>query len=176
MPDPRDMTKASTDTFWTDITVPLNEDWAENGVEFINPVQVAEMFARATTIAAKLAQEAETLMHESADFEFRRTQCQRQLKRLRREVLAKNYKGITKSANAELMDAYFYSVLTEEERELLVSLEDESDEYTDEIGARQPRLELLRTRLKNIERNMDYMKQYLDYEKLQTRISSGGKF
>jgi HAMP domain-containing protein len=161
----------SDDTFWQDITVPVNDEWESNGLDFVNAVQVAEMFAKHTSTAAFLAHKAERLTGEVNELEFKRVQAQRELKRLRREVVARNFKGIPKSANADMQEAFILSVMTDEERAHHDALETEIDEFTDDIGQRMPALEKYRARLKVLEKTMEWMKQYLDFDKLQTRVN-----
>jgi chromosome segregation ATPase len=169
------MEKQETDSFWGDISVPLNEDWQTNGFDLINSVQVAELFAKCTSIAARLAHKAEKLTDQIQSLDFQRSQAQRDLKKLKRGILAQHFKGLPKSANAEIQEAYLLSVMSEEQRQEFDALEVEVDTLNLEIGARTPKLDRYRARLKQLERNLDWMKQYLDFDKLQTRIHSGGR-
>lgn len=170
------MTKDDNDNFWDALQIPMNEDWRENGLQLVNPVEVAEKFMECTSLAAFQAQQAEDLIREKESLAFQRTQALREMRRLKRIVLARNFKGITKSANADMLEAYLLSVMTEQEVGKFAELEAEIDVYSDEIGKREPRLGIIESRLKRMDKTLDYMKQYLDYHKLETRVSGKGRF
>src|SRR4051812_42606270 len=79
-------THNSTDRFYDRIAIPLNYEFQENGLEFVNPVQVAEMFAEATTLGAQLAQQAEDVTGEIVNAEYQLTVVRKELTALRRRL------------------------------------------------------------------------------------------
>lgn len=162
-------------TFWNSAYVPVDEDWKENGTEFVNPVVVADMFATSTGTAAKLAQEAEVISEKLAKLDYEKGRLARQVAKIRRTIFADHYNKITKSAGAEIQDAFILSMADEGQKALLLSLEEDIEDRLDKIGRLTPRLERVRYRLKVLERNMDWAKQYLDHEKLQMRIFEAGR-
>lgn len=161
--------------FWNSAYVPVDEDWKENGTEFVNSVVVADMFATSTGTAARLAQEAEVISEKIAKLEYEKGKVSRQIAKLRRTIFAEHYNKITKSAGTEIQDAFVLSMADEGQRQLLLSLEDSVDESQDKIGRLLPRLERVRYRLKVLEKNMEWAKQFLDYDKMLTRIHNGGR-
>jgi chorismate mutase len=161
----------TAEEFYRRIQVEVNEEWKENGADFINPVQVAEMFADNTGLAAWLAHEAEQITAELNDLSEQDTKLERQQARLRRQVLADNLGSFKASYNTEAQDAFIFAAANEADRAQLLRLEQERDEVADKVAAIKPRSERNKHRLKVLERNMEYAKQYLDYDKLMTRIA-----
>jgi hypothetical protein len=163
------------DGFWDVAQIPFNEEADENGFEFINAIDIAERFLEAASWASFLAQKSERLASTLAALETEKIQTERQLARLRREIFSKHYDKITKSASSEVQDAFLLAKAREEEREDdLLELEERIEELLCEIEAVTPTMNKIRGRMKVLERNMEYAKQYLDYEKLEKRISASG--
>lgn len=161
--------------FWSSAYVPVDEDWEETGTEFVNPVVVADMFALATGMAAKLAQEAEVISEQIANLEFEKAKLMRQLAKIRRTIFADHYNKITKSASAEIQDAFIMAMADEGQKKQILALEDEIEDCVQKIGRLTPRLEKIRFRLRTLEKNMEWAKQFLDYDKMQARIHMQGR-
>jgi uncharacterized coiled-coil DUF342 family protein len=158
------------DDFWERIQVAVNADWEEEGVQFVNPVDVQDMFAEATGWAAFLAAEAEELTGEIANYDVERGQVQRRLAKLRRTIMADGYAKLAKSAGSEVIDAFVFASATDGQKTQILQYEDEIEALSDEINMRKPRLARLENRLKRLEKNMEFAKQYLDYDKLLERL------
>jgi hypothetical protein len=160
--------------FWSSITIPVNEDWQKDGTNFANPVEVADMFARATGLSSQLAAQAEALTEEIANFEFERDEADIELTKLRRRVLADHFNGIKASWSGDVVEAYILgSAGSETER--MTKLEDQKEEATRQIRLRKPSLIRLEKRLKSLEKHMDWSKQWLDFDKLMQRITEAGR-
>lgn len=163
------------DTFWRDLAIPY-QDQFEDEFEFANPVQVSQSFIRGTALSAQLAEQAEALAEELANFEVLLSRSQRKLGKLRRELLANHFSGIKTSASSEIQDAYILTIARDDGRlQELEDIEEEIDRFQREIELREPRLAHIRSRLKRLDKKMDWAKQYLDYEKLMTRIGMNGR-
>lgn len=156
--------------FWTGLTIPVNEDWADDGTNFANPVEVADMFIRATGRSAELAAEAERISEAIANAEYLRDEARVQYVKLRRSVLSGNMSGIKSSWGAEVIEAYIMAVANDRANELL-KLEQEITDAEREIRVRKPRLERIRNRMKRLETTMEWAKQWLDFEKLMQRVT-----
>jgi hypothetical protein len=161
--------------FWSRAFVPVDENWQESGTEFVNPVVVADMFAAATAISARLAQEAEIISEKLAKLEYEMAGYEREVAKIRRTIFADNYSKITKSAGSEIQDAFVLAMATNEQRLELTTHEEEIATRKDKIGRLTPRLDRLRYRLRVLEKNMEWAKQYLDFDKMLTRINMQGR-
>lgn len=159
-----------TDEFFSVIQIPFNEDWRENGYEFVNAVSVAEIFIKATSYAAGLAERAENLTDKIANLEYQRGRRERDLLRTRRTIFSEKFSEITKSAGPEIQNAFLLAKADEGQRAQLLSIEADLDKFDDDIGRLKPRLDKVRGRMKLLERNMDWAKQWLDYDKLMHRM------
>lgn len=173
--DRQERVEAERAEFWNNSFVPVDEDWQENGTEFVNPVVVADMFAGATSRAARLAQEAEVISEKIAKLDYERGRAQRSIGKIRRAIFADNYSKITKSAGSEIQDAFVLAMADDAQREQIKAFEEEIDAHSDKIGKLTPRLDRIRFRLKTLEKNMEWAKQYLDFDKMLTRIQHGGR-
>lgn len=164
-----------TEQFFSSIQIPFNSDWEENGFEFVNSVNVAEVFIKATAHSASLAEEAEKYTSDLANLDYQRGKKERELLKLRRSIFADKWNEITKSAGPEIQNAFILAKADEEQRTKLLAIEDEIEKLDDQVGRIKPRLDKVRNRMKLLERNMDWAKQFLDFDKLMKRITEGGR-
>ncbi len=158
--------------FYDLLSVAINEE--DDDFEFANRQVVAEHFLRLQQMAAQVVARATALTAEIATLEVHKKRFARELKQIRRQVLAANYAKITKTATPEIQDAFVFLCL-QDDPDLLTKfggLEAELEEVTREIESREPRLTEFKDDLKAIERTAEYCKQYLDYEKLDMRINA----
>lgn len=155
--------------FWEDIKIPFQEN--DDNFQFVNPVAVAQKFAKASGILSFLSKQAEVLTEQIATYTIRLEEARRKLRGLRREVLSKHYKEISKSAGSEVQEAFIYNKATEDGcvTELL-EIEAEIESLTGMIASRQPRLDQFRARQKTLIQNMEWAEQYLNFEKHVTRV------
>lgn len=159
------------EAFWSKTFVPVNEDWQENGFDFVNPVVVADMFASATSIASLLAQEAEVLTEQLAHAEVDLTLAQRQLSRLRRSIFAEHFSKLKVGAKVEVQDAFIIAYGGEENVAKLYKFETALDDAEDTVFVFKARLKKVERRLKVLQNNMEWAEQFLNYEKLLNRIT-----
>ena len=160
--------------FWNGIVIPVNENWREDGTNFANPVDVADMFARATGLSTSLAAEAEALTEEIANFEFERDEANIELRKIRRTILADHFSSIKASWNGDVVEAFILS-MSGDQRDRLLELEKHEEEATRQIRLRKPSLSKLEKRLKSLEKHMEWAKQWLDFDKLMQRITQQGR-
>jgi hypothetical protein len=164
------------DTFFERITVPVNYEANSNGFDFVNPVEVAEMFAAATGIAAQLGGQCETLTSVIANVEFQLVQKERELFRLRRSLLADSFGGVKAGWSTAVLEAYVFTCAVALDRTTaLTSLEGDIEELQDTLGMHKPRLDKLKSRARLLEKNMEMAKQYLDFDKLMQRVTNHGR-
>lgn len=156
--------------FWHDATIPVNESWIEDETNFANPVEVADMFARATGVSAMLASEAEELTEAVANAEFLKDEAALDYGRLRRQILSQNFSAIKSGWNSEAMDAFILAS-AKDQAPTLLALEKAVEDAAREIRIRKPRLEKIKNRLKRLETTMEWAKQWLDYDKLMVRVT-----
>lgn len=166
---------ADQDNFWADIALPVNTDYKENDYQIVNPVDVQEKFILAIDYSTRIGEQAEGLAEELADLEREREEIQTKLNRLRRQILADNFSKIKSSWNSELVDAFILGTAGDQLQQLL-QYEKEIDLKNTKIGAKKPKLIKAEKRLKLVEKNMEWAKQFLDYEKMVARIKSGNRF
>jgi uncharacterized coiled-coil DUF342 family protein len=162
------------DTFWKDIELPINEDYQENGYQIVNPVDVSEKFVLAISYSTALGEKAENLTEQLAGLEEELADVTTKLNRLRRQILADNINKLKSSWSAEIVDAFILASAGDQ-TERLTKLEKEHDELTGDIRALKPKLLKVEKRLKLLEKNMEWAKQFLDYEKLMHRIKMGNR-
>lgn len=162
------------DTFWDDIHVDINEDRAANGLDYVNPVQVAEMFAKATAHAAVLGRAGEEVVEKLSTLYEERDQLEWGLNNIKRKILAANFAELAKSASTPVQEAFILAkardMFLEEE---LLTLEDRLFALSDRIKKGEARLAKIQGRERRLERNMNLAKQYLDFEKLMQRVVEG---
>lgn len=166
---------AAPENVWERIAVPINEDWRENEFEMVNPVDVAEMFAATTGLAAYTAQEAEEVTERIRNLENTKSKKQRKVTRIRRTIFADHYAKLTKSAGTEVQDAFVLSMADAEQQKELLTLEEEIDGLDDNIAPLVNKRDKLLFRLKMIEKNMEYARHFLDFEKLEKKIHAAGR-
>lgn len=159
--------------FWSEITVPTNPDWEEDGTSFVNPVHVSDMFATVTGVSSHLSWEAEILTEELANLDFELRQEEREWLRLRRAILVDHFQEIKASWGSEVLEAFIIHAAGERLEELL-AVEERIAELKTSMAAIKPRLEKLAKRLHAVNKNMEFAKQWLDYDKLLQRINGGG--
>lgn len=156
-------------TFFDKIQVPLNLDYEENGLEFVNAVTVADKFAESTVINAELSRETEMAAIALASVDFELEQVKRQIAKLRRRIFAENYGKITKSASNEVLDAFVLSHAGLHESPLL-ELEDLEQDLWKARTAAATGLEQCKARMRAFERTINSLTEWLNYDKFRTRI------
>lgn len=174
MADEQQTAQEEREEFWSGIVIPINENWQQDNTNFANPVDVADMFARATGTSTMLASEAEGLTEEIANFEFERDEAQIDLTKIRRQILADNFTDIKASWSGDVIEAFILSKAGDQ-KERMLELEQHIEESVRQVRLRKPRLTKLEKRLKSLEKHMDWAKQWLDYDKLLQRITQVGK-
>lgn len=174
MADEQHSAQQEREEFWSGIVIPVNENWREDNTNFANPVDVADMFARATGTSTALASEAEGLTEEIANFEFERDEAHIELAKIRRTILADNFAGIKASWNADVIEAFILS-MAGDQRPRLLELEEHEEKAVRQIRLRKPRLSKLEKRLKSLEKHMEWAKEWMNYEKLMQRITQQGR-
>jgi len=168
------MAEKERDNFWEWVAIPFNDEDRE--FEFVNPVELSERFIEATGIAANYGQITEQWTNELNRLDRERSDIARQIAALRRKILAENYAGITKSAGAEIQDAFVLKCAREMGLEdQLLALEKKHEEVQVKIDTLSARLELLRHRLKVLEKSMDWAREYLNFQKLDMRLEAQGR-
>jgi len=158
------------DTFWQDMQFPFQDE--DDQFQFANLVVVAEQFLRATSTAAALNEQAEVLQEQLANLRIMYERKERQLKILRRNILARNYKQMSKSAGKDVQEAFIVAMAASDGvLQELLDVEQAMEKLQQEIEQREPVLDELRNRLKTLDTIMGWGKQYLDFEKLLLRSS-----
>lgn len=162
---------SETDSFWGSFPIPLNEEASEDGFELVNIVDVQDDFLRMISQTAQLAQQLEELTDARANQEVIKARAERDLDFLRRKILASHISKLAKTASPEVRDAFIYARAIEESlTESYDALEKEIEKAVRQIEKLTPRINKLRNRLQLLNTKADWMKQYLDYHKLQLRI------
>lgn len=162
------------DQFWNSIVIPINENWQQDKTDFANPVEVADMFARATGLSTALASNAEELTEDIANFEFERDEAQLDLSKLRRQILADNFSLLKASWSGEVIEAFILAQAGDQQPKLL-ELENHIEKATREIRLRKPSLTKLEKRLRSLEKHMEWAKEWLNFDKLMQRITQQGR-
>lgn len=161
------------DTFWDDIQIPINPDWEDNDADFVNPVVVADMFASATGFAATICSDLEALTDKLSKLERQKAKLVKELARIRRDILAEEYKRITKSASPEVQTAFIWSSASSKQRTLMRNYEDKLEVIDAHIMSITAERERLNNRLKRLDRNMDFAREYLNFDKHMAKVSFG---
>lgn len=156
--------EAEREEFWRTSCVPYNDEWQENGLDFVNPVTVADQFIKAAAQASRTAYEAEIIAKHVAEWQDMQDAVEHKLLVLRRKILAENYDKITKSATPEIQNAFILKHAGKHATEMQEK-ENELETIVREIGAWKPYLAKLDKRLRRLERNMDWATQYLNFDK-----------
>lgn len=157
------------DTFWDDLIIPVQTD--DIGIEFVNPVLVAQTFIKAIGMMSYEGQLGETLTGEITGLTLMLDAKERELGRLKRKIMAKHFKGLAKSASTEVREAYL--IIKAEEDGKLKQLEDAEDEIAQlkaKILAKEHECNKQKTRLKTLQIVRDWSKQYLDFDKIIMRM------
>jgi hypothetical protein len=160
------------ETFWQSIVIPINENWKADKTDFANPVEVADMFARATGMSTTLSTEAERLTEDIANYEYIRDEAQLELTKLRRRILSENIAALKASWGSEVVEAFILSSAGNQ-TESLLGLEKDVEEAARQIRLRKPSLERLKKRLVALEVHMEWAKEWLNFDKLMQRITEG---
>lgn len=157
--------------FWSSVTIPFQEEDAQ--FDFANPVIVQRQFLKLSAESAYLAEQAEVLTEQLANITIKKERKERELRNFRRQIFAKHYSSITKSASSELQDAFILNMARKDGREAeLLQLEAEIETLEKELEIRKPRIDQYKARMKVIENLLTWGKQYLDYDKLVMRSSN----
>lgn len=160
------------DKFWDALPIPYQTEDEE--YEFANPVVVQQQFLRLSRATAVVCQEAEDVTSEIADLENDKSEVQLELSNLRRQLFAANYKQITKSASSEVQDAFILTTARDCGREEeLADLEEMVADLESRIRRLKPVQAKLWNRQNMIKQTFDYGKNYLDFEKVLTKIEHG---
>lgn len=171
-----DQQSEQPDNFFERITVPVNYEASTNGFDFVNPVEVAEMFAAATGIAAELGGQAERITSQIANVEYQLAQKEREMAKLRRLLIADNFGAVKSGWSNTVLEAFILdAAMRGGKYEHYIALENEIDAHQDNLGLLKPRHEKLKHRSRVLERNMDMAKQYLDFDKLMQRVTTHGR-
>lgn len=163
-----------TDAFWKTVELPFQED--DQQFQFVNPVAAAEWFAKKTSDISYLNGLAEILEEEIANLKVHLRRKDEKLGRFRRKLLANAYDRVSKSASTEIQNAFVLKLAEDEGKGVeFCSLEEDREELVRSIEVREPRRNQLYARLKAIRDAQDAARQYLDYNKLEQRLNSGGR-
>jgi len=156
-------------SFWDEMVVPFQEE--DPSFDIANPVTVSKHFLQGVAWSAYLGDIAESLMDKEAAMEIELKEAIREREILKRKILARNYKGISKSASSDVLGAYLYMVAQEEGLfDELIGLEEKINSLELQLDKLRPKLIKVRSRIKAIEKKLDWCKQWLDYDKLKARI------
>lgn len=162
------------DTFWQDIQLPINEEYEENGYDIVNPVDVAEKFILAISYSTALGERAESLTQQLADLEIERDKKQRELNKLRRLILSENLPKLKSSWGSEIVEGFILASAGDKTASMK-DLEVQVEQFDDKIAALKPKVLKAEKRLKLLEKNMEWARQFLDYDKLLHRIKMSGR-
>lgn len=163
-----------SDQFWKTVELPFQTD--DRDFQFVNPVAAAEWFAKKTSDISYLNGMAELLEEEIANLKVHLRRKDEDLSRLRRKLLAGAYDRVSKSASTEILNAFVLKLAQDEGRgPKMTELEEEKEDIVRSIEVREPRRNQLYARLKAIRDSQDAARQYLDYNKLEQRLQSGGR-
>jgi hypothetical protein len=157
------------DPFYEDIKIPINADFRENGFEPVNPVDVEDKFVLAPSLAANLAERIERGAELLGGFEDLIIEKERKLARLRRTILADHWSG-GKTANAELIEQFILASADTAQKQELIALEDDLADLELKKRKTARTLGKLRERLKLLERNLDWMREYLWAERHSEKV------
>lgn len=170
------MTSKLDPTFWNRAFIPVNTE--NKDYELVNPVVVAERFVEVTHDMAQLAQHAEEGSDAIASLELDLSVNMRKTSKIRKRLLADNYDDVTKTASSEIQEAFILKCARDAGEEVLSTLENleiERQDLESKISDHKLALEKIKNRMKLIQINMELAKQYLDHEKLLTRVSMNSR-
>ncbi len=160
-----------TDTFWAELKIPYQEE--DSSFQFANTVVVAQHFLKSVGRAAQLGEQAEDLTRQIANVIIQRERKERQLKILRRQILAKHYAALAKSAAHEVREAFILAMAKEDDvlTELL-AIESSINSFTILLEAMEPQVSQYRARLKMLETTVEWATQYINFEKFMMRAAN----
>lgn len=155
--------------FWDQVHIPYqNED---PRFPLADPLTVAEQFIFISEDSALLGQRLEEIEDALSDLDQELAEEERKLSRLRKVLIAENYDSLAKSASTEIVDAFVVKAAIEADR--YQDLEEMEDHVAD-LKSRRSKLSRSRSKVKARMRFLDsqanWAKQYLDYDKLKERL------
>lgn len=161
--------------FYRAVRVPFNGEDQE--FEFVNQVVVAEHFIRLQDLVAEINERSLDLTNELRNLEVHLKRRTRDLAKVRRTLMARNYSRLTKTADKDVQEAFILMVAEENPTFLAQMNEIESDieDLTQKIESRKPLIEEFKDKQKLVEKIAEYAKQYLDFRKLEIRIENNIK-
>jgi chromosome segregation ATPase len=160
----------STDNFWERYPIPFQDEFGGE-YEFANPVVVQQHLIRDIAMTAELTQMAEALIKQIANEEVQMSQAERELGRLRTQILAKYYSEVTKSSSGEIKDAFVLMKAKEDGKDQqIVTLEDTIERHRRALEILNPRLQLITSRLKAIDKKSERATSYLNQERLLMKL------
>jgi uncharacterized coiled-coil protein SlyX len=160
------------DTFWKDFAIPFQVE--DDEVSFANPVRVQRSFLEAVSELAYYGEKAERLTEQIAKLEAQRDAIRAGLRRLRREFLASEYSRITKTASSDIQEAFILNVAIQKGRDgELKEIEQTLEQKEEQLRALVPKLRKVEARMKALQRREEWAREYLNFEKLMTRLSGG---
>lgn len=155
--------------FWDRMNIEFQEE--DDGFQFVNPVVMAQYFVKAVGEATQLYRDMEVLNEEVANLTIRKERKEREIKALRKRIIAANYNQLTKSASSEVHDAFVWAhAATIGKLDELKQLEEDIEVIEKMIEVRKPKIDEVKTRLRAIENFTTWGKQYLDFDKLLRRL------
>lgn len=160
------------DEFWKSFPIPYQD--SDDDYDFVNAVTVSREFMKIQADMAYFSGLAEVLTKQIASKQVELNRVERDLALLRRKVLAENYKEMNKSARPEIQEAFILRCVQGTQDETLIKdLENQKDSMLRYIEEREPSLDIVKSRMKAIERKMEYTTQFLNFEKLLHRVTEG---
>ena len=161
------------DGFWQGMIPPFQEE--DIRFQFANPVVLAQTFLKAARAFALHHEQAEVLLKQVGELNVKKARAERRLKAMRREILASNFKGLAKSASEEVRDAYINQAAAQDRdlKKELDLLNLEIEEYTREIEARTPAIDILKNRIRAAVEMREFVEQYVNADKAYLRASPG---
>lgn len=152
------------DTFYEDLLIPFNDE--DPDFDFVNHVHAQQKLVEGQNGFTEYTEHAERHTKVIGRATKIRNEAERDLRRLRRQVLASNFGQFKASYGEEARDAFVYKKAEETGRlEDLLTLEAVIETQTREIESHQYRLDLVRGRLKAIEKTMDTAVHLLNLHK-----------
>lgn len=161
------------DTFWADFAIPYNDDYRRDGTSFVNPVTVQEEFIRATGHAAYFGQLAETGTKKLDTLDTDIAELEQQIAAIKERVLAGNLTEAAKIKNLELQAAFVLANVEGADKAEYTRLRAELAKKQLAHLETKKRRDRIKSRLDQLNKRMEWLKQFLDYDKLERRIKGG---
>lgn len=159
--------------FWDDMIIPFQT--VDKEFQWVNSVVVVRKFITSIGTLSMLGKSMEVLTEQLGSLNVQLEAEQRKLKVLRKEILSRHYKAITKSASSELQDAFIRNKAQEDGVLAdLTILETEIERLTVQIARRKPRVAQYQFRIKTLNTSMEWAKQYVDFDKMVTKSEKFG--